>query len=35
MLDLLTGARSAMCDGLHRRDFLRVASLALKAVGRT
>lgn len=29
MLDILTGPRSSMCDGINRRDFLRVASLGI------
>src|SRR5690348_11050209 len=29
MLDLVTGPRVPMCDGWHRRDFLRVGALGL------
>ncbi len=29
MLDLITGPRASMCDGWHRRDFLRVGALGL------
>jgi hypothetical protein len=29
MLEIRTGPRSPMCDGWHRRDFLRVATLGL------
>ncbi|MBL8793275.1 MAG: DUF1501 domain-containing protein [Planctomycetia bacterium] len=29
MLRLFTGQRSALCDGLHRRDFLRIGALGL------
>lgn len=29
MLNFLTGSRSTMCDGLNRRDFLRIGSLGL------
>jgi hypothetical protein len=29
MLDLFSGSRASMCDGMQRRDFLRIASLGL------
>jgi hypothetical protein len=29
MLDLFTGSRSTLCDGMHRRDFLRLGTLGL------